>query len=210
MEQLKQFVSEGKGRETADKVRVMLDEGMSPDQIMKEGMIPAMDDVGAKFQEGEIYLPEMLVAARAMKAGMEVLAPYIKGDGIKPVGTAVMGTSRGDMHDIGKNLAIMSLEGAGFKVVDLGTDVPPERFVEAIREHSPLVVGMSALLTTTMLEMRTAIDAIAEAGLRDTVKIMVGGAPVTQDFADEIGAEFYAPDSTAGKNWARQMAVSTG
>jgi len=174
--------------------------------MMKKAMIPAMDEVGDLFQKGEIYLPEMLMAAKAMKAGMDVLKPRIVRSGIASFGNAVVGTVRGDMHDIGKNLVTMSLEGAGFEVMDLGVDVPPERFVGAIREHQPCVVGLSALLTTTMIGMQDTIDAIEEAGLRDDVKVMIGGAPVTKEFAQEIGADFFGADCTAGKDYAKEVA----
>jgi 5-methyltetrahydrofolate--homocysteine methyltransferase len=171
---------------------------------MKEAMIPAMDVVGDLFQKGKFYLPEMLMAAKAMKAGMEILKPGMVQAGATSVGTVVIGTVSGDMHDIGKNLLAMSLEGAGFEVVDLGIDVPPEKFVQAVKEHSPQVLGLSALLTTTMIGMKDTIEAVEEAGLRNAVKVMVGGAPVTREYAEEIGADFYGPDSTSGKDFARK------
>ena len=172
--------------------------------MMKEAMIPAMDVVGDLFQKGEVYLPEMLMAAKAMKAGMEILKPLMAQGGATSVGTVVVGTVSGDMHDVGKNLLSMSLEGAGFRVVDLGIDVPPEKFVEAVKEHNPQVLGLSALLTTTMIGMKDTIEAVEEAGLRGAVKVMIGGAPVTQAFAEEIGADFFGPDSTSGKDYARK------
>jgi len=205
MEKLRESVVGGKVNDTIDQVRQLLQEGKDPDAMMKEAMIPAMDVVGDLFQKGEIYLPEMLMAAKAMKAGMEILKPGLVQGGAAPVGTVVVGTVSGDMHDIGKNLVSISLEGAGFRVVDLGIDVPPEKFVQAVKEHSPKVLGLSALLTTTMIAMKDTIEAVEEAGLRNTVKIMIGGAPVTQAFAEEIGADFFGPDSTSGKNYARKV-----
>jgi len=205
---LMDLVIQGNNRGAAVRVGDLLAEGLPPERLMKEAMIPAMDVVGAQFQKGEIYLPEMLLAARAMKAGMEILKPRIVQDRLPSVGKVVLGTVRGDMHDIGKNLVAMSLEGAGFEVVDLGIDVPPERFVEAVREHAPQVVGLSALLTTTMLSMNDTLRALQSAGLRARVKVMIGGAPVTREYADEIGADFYGPDSTAGKDYARRVAAA--
>ncbi len=202
MKELKEKIIAGDEAGTAKIVRSLLDDKVEVEIIMKQGLIAAMDEVGDRFQAGKIYLPEMLVAAQAMKSGLAVLEPLIKGSGVKPAGTAVIGTMQGDLHDIGKNLVIMSLEGAGFEVVDLGMDVPPEKFVDAITAHQPRVVGMSALLSTTMLGMEKTVTAITEAGLRDQVKIMVGGAPVNQDFADRIGADFYGKDSVAAKVFA--------
>jgi len=205
VEPLKQMIKEGKADETEARVRELLDGGVSPEALMKEAMIPAMEEVGDFFQQGKYFLPEMLMAARAMQRGMEVLKPALVSSGAAFPGKVVLGTVRGDIHDIGKNLVGMTLEGAGFEVVDLGTDVSPERFVEAVREHSPQVLGISALLTTTMLAMKDTIDILREAGLRDTVKVMVGGAAVRPEFATEIGADFYGPDSTSARDFARDV-----
>ena len=202
MDELKQMVVDGREDLVPARVEALLDKGVGVEEIMKQALIPAMDEVGGLFQKGEIYLPEMLVAAEAMKSGMKVLEPLIKGSGVKPIGKAVLGTMSGDMHDIGKNLVIMSLEGAGFTVIDLGMDVSPSAFAEAVKTHRPQVVGLSALLSSTMPFMKKAIEAITASGLRETVKIMVGGAPVNQAFATEIGADFYGRDSVAGKNFA--------
>lgn len=202
MEQLKKMIVAGQDDQVAERVRGLLKDKVEVEAIMKQALIPAMDEVGAQFQAGKIYLPEMLVAAQAMKSGLAVLEPLIKGSGVKPTGKAVMGTMRGDMHDIGKNLVIMSLEGAGFEVIDLGLDVAPDKFVAAVQTHRPQVVGMSALLSTTMSGMGNTIQAIKDAGLRDQVKIMVGGAPVNQAFADTIGADFYGRDSVSAKVFA--------
>lgn len=202
MDALKEKIIAGDEIGTAEIVRSLLDDHVEVETIMKQGLIAAMDEVGARFQAGRSYLPEMLVAAQAMKSGLAVLEPLIKGGAVKPAGTAVIGTMQGDLHDIGKNLVIMSLEGAGFEVIDLGMDVPPAKFVDAIAAHQPRVVGMSALLSTTMAGMEKTIKAIEAAGLRDGIKIMVGGAPVNQTFADQIGADFYGKDSVAAKVFA--------
>ena len=174
-----------------------LEIGMDPLEVLFEGLIPALEEVGRLFEQGEYFVPEMLVAANAMAGAMDILKPLIAQTGAKPVGTFVMGTVKGDIHDIGKNLCNIMLEGAGFDVFDLGVNVPPERFVEAIIEHKPNAVGMSAFLTTTMPMCKINIDAIQEAGLRDQVKILVGGAPTSQDYADAIGADGWAPDASA-------------
>lgn len=207
MERLKEAIKNGKADESAKLVKELLESGVQPDVIMKEGMISAMDEVGELFQKGEYYMPEMLVAARAMQKGLDVLKPILVQRGVQPIGKVVMGTVKGDLHDIGKNLVIMALEGAGFEVIDLGTDASPDKFVNAIKQHNPCVVGMSALLTTTMLAMRDTIEAIKSAGLRDKVKIMIGGAPIREEFCKEIGADFYGADSTSGKNYARMVAT---
>lgn len=206
MEDLKELVKSGNAQGAADKVQEMIDNGENPEAIMKQGLIPAMDEVGDLFQKGEFFVPEMLVAARAMQQGLNVIKPKLVDAGIEPIGRVVIGTVKGDLHDIGKNLVIMALEGAGFEVVDLGTDVPPEKFVESIKENNPQVVALSALLTTTMTAMKDTIEAIKDAGVRDQIKIMIGGAPLRQEFADEIEADFFGPDSTAGRNYARDVA----
>jgi 5-methyltetrahydrofolate--homocysteine methyltransferase len=206
MEQLRELVRTGKAPEAIERTTVLLEEGAAAEAIMNEALIPAMDEVGDLFQKGEYFLPEMLVAARAMKQGLEVLRPRLAEAGIDPLGKVVMGTVKGDLHDIGKNIVIMSLEGAGFEVVDLGIDVEADRFVEAVRAHRPAVVGLSALLTTTMRYMKDTVDAIRAAGL--DVKIMIGGAPVRQEFADEIGADFYGFDATSGRDYTRQVVAA--
>ena len=183
--------------------------GMGPLTILFDALIPALEEVGRLFEAGEYFVPEMLVAARAMQGAMDILKPLIAESGAKPVGTFVMGTVKGDIHDIGKNLCNIMLEGAGFEVVDLGVNVPPEKFVEAIREHQPQAVGFSAFLTTTMVMFKPNIEAIKEAGLRDGVKIFVGGAPVTQEYADTVGADGYAPDASAlVREVKKQLGVS--
>ncbi|OGP57030.1 MAG: methyltransferase [Deltaproteobacteria bacterium RBG_13_61_14] len=205
MEQLKELIMKGNAKETVERVRKLLEGGSDPGGLLQEVMIPAMDEVGDLFQKGEYFVPEMLVAARAMQQGLTVLKPRLVASGIEPIGKVIIGTVKGDLHDIGKNLAVMALEGAGFEVIDLGTDVAPERFIDAIKEHKPQVIGMSALLTTTMLAMKDTIKAIEDAGIRGQIKIMIGGAPIRQEFCDEVGADFFAPDSTAGRNYARNV-----
>lgn len=200
-----QSVIKGDAAEVTQGVQQALEAGHAPGDILNQAMIAAMAEVGRRFEAQEYFVPEMLIAARAMKEGMAVLKPYLVEADIEPVGKVVLGTVKGDLHDIGKNLVGMMLEGAGFEVIDLGADVPPERFVEAVREHQPRFVGMSALLTTTMLGMRATIEALSGAGLRDQVTVMVGGAPVTQQFADEIGADLYAPDASSAANRAKAL-----
>jgi len=176
-------------------VEKALNEGISPEDIINKGLLSGMSVIGERFKKNEIFVPEVLVSARAMQKGMEILKPLIaKSSGIIK-GKIVIGTVKGDLHDIGKNLVAMMLEGAGYQIIDLGIDVPPERFVQAIKENRPDVVGMSALLTTTMPQMKVTIDVIKKEGLRDKVKIIVGGAPVTEEFAKEIGADGYAEDA---------------
>ncbi|OGO70812.1 MAG: methyltransferase [Chloroflexi bacterium RBG_19FT_COMBO_62_14] len=172
-----------------------IQEGLNPESILGEALIPAMREVGARFERQEYYVPEMLVAARAMQAGLTVLRPLLVERNFKPMAKVAIGTVRGDLHDIGKNLVGMMMEGAGLEVVDLGIDTPPERFVEAVRGGAQ-VVGMSALLTTTMMNMRLVIQALTEAGLRQQVKVIIGGAPLNGAFAEEIGADGYAPDAS--------------
>lgn len=207
MDTLQELVRTGDAEGTSKRVGELLEEGREAESILKDALIPAMDDVGELFQKGQFYLPEMLIAARAMKRGLAVLKPKLVATGVASEGKVVVGTVKGDMHDIGKNLLAMALEGAGLEVIDLGVDVSPDRFVASIREHAPKVIGLSALLTTTMVTMGETIRAIEEAGERSKVKIMVGGAPVTQEFADEIGADFYGDDPAAGKTFVKGLSV---
>lgn len=195
----------GKYNEVSALTQRALDEGLPPAQVLKGGLIAGMDVVGRDFKAGELYVPEVLVAAKAMHAGMDVLRPLLVGEDVPITGRFLIGTVQGDLHDIGKNLVAMMLEGAGFEVLDLGINIAPGAFVEAIKEKEPHLVGMSALLTTTKEAMKVTIEAIAQAGLRDRVKIMVGGAPVTARFADEIGADGYAPDAGAAVDKAREL-----
>ncbi|NLK07449.1 MAG: cobalamin-binding protein [Firmicutes bacterium] len=179
---------------------------IAPGTIIKDGFIPGMAVIGERFKNNEIYVPEVLIAARAMHAGLSIVKPLLSEAEAKDrLGTVCIGTVKGDLHDIGKNLVAMMLEGAGFEVIDLGVDVAPEKFIDAIKEHSATHVALSALLTTTMVTMKQTVQALKDAGLKDSVKVMVGGAPVTQSFADEIGADGYAPDSSTAVDVAKQL-----
>jgi 5-methyltetrahydrofolate--homocysteine methyltransferase len=195
----------GDNKAVPELVQQALDQGSAPEDVLAGGLIAGMDEVGKDFKAGDLYVPEVLIAARAMRAGMGVLRPLLAEADVPSAGKYLIGTVEGDLHDIGKNLVRMMLEGAGFETIDLGTDVKPDGFVEAVREHQPEVVGMSALLTTTMVNMKVAIEALEEAGLRDSIKIMVGGAPVTAAFAEEIGADGYAPDAASAVDVAREF-----
>jgi 5-methyltetrahydrofolate--homocysteine methyltransferase len=202
---LKDLVVNGDDKGAAERVGVLLREGTAPAEILNNALIAAMDEVGDRYQKGEFFLPELLIAGRAMQAGLAILKPAMVETGVTYVGKVVIGTVRGDLHDLGKNLVIMALEGAGFEVIDIGIDAAPERFVEAVRKYSPQVVGMSALLTTTATAIKETIAALDKAGLRSKIKIMIGGAPLTAEFAKQVGADFYGPDSTAGKDFARSV-----
>ena len=193
----------GKADKVSELVRQALNEGATPKNILEEGLIHGMSIIGRKFKKNEVYVPEVLIAARAMHAGMDVLKPKLIETGVENIGKVVMGTVQGDLHDIGKNLVEMMLEGAGFEVIDLGTDISKDKFVEAVKEHKPNIIGMSALLTTTMVNMVEVIKALDVAGLRDKVKIMVGGAPITQNYADQIGADGYSPDASSAVDKAK-------
>ncbi|MBZ4666139.1 corrinoid protein [Mahella sp.] len=195
----------GNAPKVKELVQTAVAEGVDPVEIVNNGLIVGMGEIGELFKRNEVYVPEVLIAARAMHAGMDIVKPLLAEKGNITIGKVIIGTVKGDLHDIGKNLVAMMLEGAGFEVIDLGVDVSPEKFVEAIKEHQPQVVGMSALLTTTMLSMRNTIEAIKAAGLRDSVKIMIGGAPITQNFADEIGADGYAPDAASAADLAKEL-----
>ncbi|MCK4900269.1 MAG: corrinoid protein [Anaerolineales bacterium] len=191
--------------ETEDKVKKALVEKVDPAEILKSGLIAAMSEVGDRFESGDLYVPEMLVAARAMQAGLALLKPLLTEEDVQSLGTVVVGTVKGDLHDIGKNLVAMMLEGAGYEIIDLGTDVSPSQFAEAVREHSPDVVGMSALLTTTMPEMANTIEALEDLGVRESVKVIIGGAPVTQEHATNIGADGFAADASRAVKLVRQL-----
>ena len=199
-------VEAGKAKVIGGLVEEAIKEGCDPLEILNVGMIDAMGVVGEKFRNNEIFVPEMLVAARAMKKGVEVLKPHLAGDNSATVGKYIIGTVAGDLHDIGKNLVAMMIESAGFEVIDLGVDVPAEKFVEAIKSNPDCkVVGLSALLTTTMPAMKDTVAAIIDAGLKAQVKIMVGGAPITQEFADEIGADAYTADAASAAQKAKEL-----
>lgn len=197
LDKIYENILDGNNQPIPDLTRQALELGVDPMALLFEAMIPALEEVGRLFEMGEYFVPEMLISARAMQAGMDILRPLLAETGAKPIGTFVMGTVRGDIHDIGKNLCNVMLEGAGFHVIDLGVNVPPEDFVQAIRDHQPDAVGMSAFLTTTMPMIGITIEAIAAAGLRDQVKILVGGAPVNQEYCDVVKADGYAPEATS-------------
>lgn len=205
IEQLYQAVLEGDREIARESTEAALAEGIPAAQILNEGMIAAMKEVGRLFEDGEYFVPEMLIAARAMKEALALLKPHLAQAAVKSAGKVVSGTVSGDLHDIGKNLVSVMLEGAGFEIADLGTDVPPEKFVEAVRDHQPDIVAMSALLTTTMPNMRNTIEALEQSGLRDRVKVIVGGAPLTDRYAKEIGADGYAADASRAVALAREM-----
>lgn len=200
-------ISESLQRGAAEKVEELvkkaLEENLLPKDILENGLIKGMDIIGAKFKKNEVYVPEVLIAARAMHAGMSILRPKLAEAGVKNIGTIAIGTVKGDLHDIGKNLVKMMLEGAGFEVIDLGIDVSVDKFVEAVKEHKPNIIAMSALLTTTMVNMPEVIKALEAAGLREKVKIMIGGAPITQNYADQIGADGYSPDAASAVDNAK-------
>ena len=198
-----QALMKGCAPEVKTLVQQALDAGTKPAAILYEGLLQGMGIIGDKFKKNEVYVPEVLIAARAMKAGMEILKPHLVAAGVEPIGTAVIGTVKGDLHDIGKNLVGMMLEGAGFKVVDGGIDVAPEKFIELARDNDARVIGVSALLTTTMTNMKLVVDAVKEAGI--PCKVMIGGAPVTQAFCDEIGASGYAPDAASAADLAKKL-----
>ncbi len=193
----------GGDQKAAELTQAALDEGVGPKRILEEGLIAGMNTVGERFKAGEFYIPEVLIAARAMKMAMEILEPKLAEAGVKPLGKAVIGTVKGDLHDIGKNLVMMMLKGAGFEVADAGTDVSAEDFVAKAKERGAQIVGLSALLTTTMSAMEKTIQSIKESGL--AAKVMIGGAPVTQDFADKIGADGYAPDAASAVDLAKSL-----
>jgi 5-methyltetrahydrofolate--homocysteine methyltransferase len=206
LQQIASNLYQGEDQEVAALVQQALDQSMDPHEILHGGLIAGMDEVGKDFKADILYMPEVLIAARAMQAGMDVLRPLLSESDVAGAGKYLIGTVQGDLHDIGKNLVRMMLEGAGFETIDLGKDVKPETFVAAVREQQPKLLGLSALLTTTMPAMKDTIEALEEAGLRDSVKIMVGGAPVTAAFAEEIGADGYAPDAATAVDVARNLA----
>jgi 5-methyltetrahydrofolate--homocysteine methyltransferase len=204
-EKLATTVLEGNSDVVPDLIQKGLDEGKTAKELLDNGLVVGMDEVGVRFKRGDMFVPEVLMSAEAMKAGMVVLRPMLADAGEEMIGTIVLGTVEGDLHDIGKNLVGMMCEGAGFEVVNLGFDKPPEAFIDAIKEHQPDIVGMSALLTTTMRSMGHTIKAIEEAGLRDQIKIMVGGAPVDQEFAERIGADGYGSNAPSASDLAKKF-----
>ena len=204
-EKISTAILEGDAEKAPKLVKKALGEGLTPKDILDKGLLVGMDEVGARFKAGDMFVPEVLMSAEAMQAGMVVLRPHLIASGVKLIGKVVLGTVKGDLHDIGKNLVGMMCEGAGFEVIDLGFNVDPEKFVDGVKKHQPQIVGMSAMLTTTMRAMGHTIKALEEAGLRDTVKIMVGGAPVDAEFAKRIGADGYGSNAPAGSELAKKF-----
>jgi 5-methyltetrahydrofolate--homocysteine methyltransferase len=207
LQDLKAAIIDGNHKASVALTDQLIETGTSPQQILNDGLIAGMSEVGELFKCGEYFVPEMLVAARAMKSALEILRPKLVDTGVQPIGTIVLGTVRGDLHDIGKNLTGMFLEGAGFRVVDLGVDVPAEKFITAVKEHNAELLGMSALLTTTMTYTAEVIRALKAANLRDQVKVIVGGAPVTADWARQIGADAFALDAASGAERCKALLV---
>ncbi len=205
LQDIAENLMKGKANDVKTLVEQALGEGLAPGDVLNEGLLSGMNVIGARFKKNEVYVPEVLIAARAMKAGMEILQPELASAGVEPIGIAVIGTVKGDLHDIGKNLVGMMLEGAGFKVVDAGIDVAPEKFIEVAKESNASVIGVSALLTTTMTNMKAVVDAVKGSDLNDKVKVMIGGAPVTQAFCDEIGADGYAADAASAADLAKEL-----
>lgn len=201
-------ILDGDAAAVATLTQQALDAGQSADSILREALIPAMNEVGDLYEEGEYFVPEMLVAARAMKAGLAVIKPLLVEGDVEPLGRVAIGTVKGDMHDVGKNLVSMMLEGAGFEIVDLGIDVSAQAFVDAVREQGAQIVAMSALLTTTMTNMRATVDALEAAGLRERVKVIIGGAPVSDEYASQIGADGYAADAGQAVKLAKSLVTA--
>jgi len=203
--ELSESVISGNFRVAKDLTQKMIDGGTDPGQIINEGLIAGMNVVAVRFKAGDMYVPEVMMSAKAMSIGIELVKPLIAASDIPSTGKIVIGTVSGDMHDIGKNLVVMMLESVGFSVVDLGVDVKPEAFVEAVKEHKPQIIGLSALLTTTMLNMKETLVALEAAGVREKVKVIVGGAPVTQAFCDQIGADGYAQDAAVASDLCKKL-----
>mgnify|MGYP002589240777 FL=1 len=202
IQEIDQLIQQGRGKKVCETIQAAMDEGISAADILREGMLPAMSAIGEKFKNNEVFVPEVLVAARAMNMGMALLKPYMADCGIEPAGTAVIGTVRGDMHDIGKNLVKMMIEGKGLRVVDLGVDVSPEKFLEAAEENHADIICCSALLTTTMGEIKNILAYLEARNVRSKYKVMIGGAPVSQSYCDAIGADYYTPDAASAADVA--------
>jgi len=205
LESICEVLMKGRAKEARDLTEQALNDGIAPGEILNNGLLKGMGIIGDKFKKNEVYVPEVLIAARAMNTAMEILKPALVDAGVQPVGTAVIGTVKGDLHDIGKNLVGMMLEGAGFRVIDAGIDVPPEKFIELAMENKAELIGISALLTTTMTNMKMVVDAVKASDLGDGTKLMIGGAPVTQAFCEEIGADGYAPDAASAADLAKEL-----
>ncbi|MGI6372056.1 MAG: corrinoid protein [Caldicoprobacterales bacterium] len=208
LEEISKYLQQGRAKNVKELVQQALDEGIAPTDILNEGLLDGMGIIGEKFKNNEVYVPEVLIAARAMYAGMEIIRPILTETGVESIGKVVIGTVKGDLHDIGKNLVKMMMEGRGLEVIDLGIDVSPERFIEAAKEHDAQIIACSALLTTTMTEMKNVVEAAKEAGIRDQVTIMVGGAPVTDSFCKSIGADIYTADAASAAEEAARVCKS--
>lgn len=205
IQEIYQAVLNGAMADTSGKVQDAIDAGNAVDTILNEGLIAAMSEIGQLFEAGEVYVPEMLISAKSMKFGLELLRPHLVAADVQPLGRVIIGTVQGDLHDIGKNLVAMMMEGAGFDVIDLGVDVKPEELIEAVNEHHPDIVALSALLTTTMGNMKTAITMMDEKGVLGNLKVMIGGAPVTQEYADEICADGFGVDASQAATLAKKL-----
>jgi 5-methyltetrahydrofolate--homocysteine methyltransferase len=205
LQKISEELQKGNYEEVPKFVQEALNANIPPSKILSDGLVAGMDVVGEKFRRDEFFMPEVLISARAMQAGMNILRPKLIETGAKLAGKIVLGTVKGDLHDIGKNLVGMLMEGAGFQVIDLGIDVPSERFVEAVKMNRPNILGLSSLLTTTMPKMKEVIESLVEAGVRGRVKVMVGGAPVTEKFAKDVGADAYAPEAASAVEKAREL-----
>ncbi|MEE9599040.1 MAG: corrinoid protein [Anaerolineales bacterium] len=205
LSEISAMIIDGNFREMGDKTNAAIAEGIEAKTILNEGLMPGMDHVGIEFKAGNFFVPEVLRSAKSMQEAMNIIRPILAETGSVPAGKISLGSVKGDLHDIGKNLVGMMCEGAGFEVIDIGKDVDPAAFVEAVNEHQPDILGLSALLTTTMLSMERTIKALVEAGIRESIKVLVGGAPVTQDFADQIGADGYASNAASASDLAKEI-----
>ncbi|MBQ9069617.1 MAG: corrinoid protein [Eggerthellaceae bacterium] len=205
IEDLAQAVFDGNTSKSKKLSQELIDDGMAPLDVINQGLVAGMTEVGAQFKAGTMFVPDMMAAAEAMTAGTDVVKPLLAGDDMQSLGTVFICTVKGDLHDIGKNLVVMMLESAGFDVINAGVDISPEDIVAGVKEHHPDIIGMSALLTTTMLHMKDTIELLKEEGLRDQVKVIIGGAPVSQDFADEISADGYSPDAVSAADLAKSL-----
>ena len=207
--EIKNAIVDGQSTVVKEKVELALKQGVNPIEVLNTGMVDAMAEVGRRFERGESFVPEMLLAARAMQSGLVILRPYLGKADFKSTGKIAIGTVKGDLHDIGKNLVAMMLEGAGFEILDLGTDVAPEKIVSVVKENKPDIVALSALLTTTMPNMKASIEALKASGLRGSVKVMIGGAPVTEAYAQQIGADGYSPNAARAVTLAKTLVADS-
>jgi corrinoid protein of di/trimethylamine methyltransferase len=208
LQEMSTLLQQGRAPKVKELVQQAINEGISPKEILEDGLLSGMSIIGGKFKNNEVFVPEVLIAARAMNAGVEVLKPHLVKEGIEPKGTVILGTVKGDLHDIGKNLVKMMMEGKGLKVIDLGVDVDADRFIEAAKENSANIIACSALLTTTMGEMKTVVEKVKESKLDQSVKIMIGGAPITQSYCDSIGADYYTPDAASAADVALEICTN--